>query len=82
MISSHLVSSAFECSAKCLESDNCVAFGHRITSSCETNCKIANDSSEIVAHSLHDTDEWTTYVMQDTQLVSSWLQHSHTPFVM
>ena len=81
MISSHRVSSWFECSEKCLENEDCNAFSYRISSSNDINCKIASDSSEVVTHSLHNIDEWTTYERRDTQPVSSRLKYSQTQFL-
>ena len=70
VISNHRVSCWFECSEKCLDSDDCVTFSHRTTSSNDINCKIASEMGEIVEYSLHDINTWITYERQEIQPVS------------
>ena len=71
VISTHHVDSWFECSDKCLESENCVSFSHRTTSSNDTNCITASELGEIVIKNHHEVDTWTTYEIQETGSVSS-----------
>ena len=82
VISNHHVNSWFECSEKCLDSENCVTFSHRITSSNDINCKIANESVEIVAYSLEEIDSWTAYEIRDAEPVSNSAIPQNLGFVL
>ena len=70
MISSHQVDSWFECSGKCLDSEDCVSLSYRTTSRDDINCMIASETGEIVVGNSNEVDSWTIYEMQETGLVS------------
>ena len=71
VISRHHVGSWFECSGKCLDSEDCVSLSHRITSHDDTNCMIASETGEIVMGNSNEVDSWTIYEIQKTGSVSN-----------
>ena len=68
VISSHAVTSWFECGNKCLENQECIAFSHLDEHSDRgINCKLAKNTGDIVV--VRGNDAWTTYGIRSNGLV-------------
>ena len=73
VISNHYVSSWFECSSKCLDILECVAFSHLTGSTQQSrhdiNCEILKSKSEFGV-SRGEDEAWTTYEVRSPGVVS------------